>query len=403
MESCSRTLHALPLLRPGHDSDEIFLGCLGRAAEYYDVDVYGFGCASSHVHLLYGAEHALQMAGLHCHINSNVAREIGRLHGHREKLWGRRYRPMTVGDDRESQRERLKYVLSQPVKDGLVEKVLQWPGPSAARALLHGEPLVGLWFDRTREYYARRKGIDFDKYDYATRYEIEIQRLPAFEDDSPDEYQTMIAELLGEIEEEGAAERKGRKVLGVEKILSQDPCQPLRSGTGAPAAGKKSPVPMLFFSKLPGVARGMADDYRDFLDEYMVGSARMIEAAERGYRLNPRRCLPARSFPPAVIESILQACAGFNPETAFPRGCFPRAWPFVGGELASPPPRPPTRDLVLEQVGEELKIVWRGEIPTVHVPRRPVTVSSKETTAPDHAVPIQETQLVGGEAGRAPP
>ena len=73
------------------------------------------------------------------------------------------------------------------MKDGLVEKVLQWPGPNAARALLHGEPLVRYWFNRTREYYARRKGIDFEKYDFATRYEIELRRLPAFADDSPEE------------------------------------------------------------------------------------------------------------------------------------------------------------------------------------------------------------------------
>jgi len=66
------------------------------------------------------------------------------------------------------------------------------PGPNAARALVHDEPLVGgFWFDRTKEYYAHRKGIDFDKYDYATRYEIELKPLPAFQDDSPEEYQAM--------------------------------------------------------------------------------------------------------------------------------------------------------------------------------------------------------------------
>ncbi|MCP4656949.1 MAG: hypothetical protein GY856_16180, partial [bacterium] len=46
-----------------------------------------------------------------------------------------------------------------------------------------------------------------------------------------------------QIDEEGAAARRGRKVLGVEKILAQDPCKPLATGTG-----KKSPAPMLFFS-----------------------------------------------------------------------------------------------------------------------------------------------------------
>ena len=151
----------------------------------------------------------------------------------------------------------------------------------------------------------------------------------------------------GQVSSVGAAERKGREVLGVEKILAQDPCQPLGSGTGtpaagAPAAGKKDPAPMLFFSKIPGVARAMACGYQDFLDAHMSGFAQMIEAAERGYLLDPLLCLPEGSFPPTLIPSILQASAGFNPETAYPRGCFPRAWPSIGGKL-SPPPRRPSK------------------------------------------------------------
>lgn len=387
METCTRTIHGLPLLRPGHDVNEIMLGALGRAAEYYEVDLYGFGFASTHTHLLYGAEHGLQMARFQGHFNGNVAREIGRLHSWPEKLWGRRYRPMAVSDDRETQRERLKYVLSQPVKDGLVAHVLEWPGASAARALVHGEPLVGYWFNRTKEFYARRKGIHFDKYDFATRYEITLKRLPAFEDYTEEEYREMIAKLIWEIEEEEAAKRGDGEVLGVEKVLAQDPCQPI----GIP---KKSPAPVLFYSKRPEVFRAMRNDYQDFDDEYTVGAERLVAAAERGYRLNPGRHIPAGSFPPAVIEAMLRASGGFNPEAEFPKRSFPRAWPFVGGKLPPPPPSPPSRRLTLRKVGDEWKIVGRGEIPTVRVPcragPRPREKEALVTTLP---VPIQETRV----------
>jgi len=57
---------------------------------------------------------------------------------------------------------------------------------------------------------------------------------------------------------------------------------------------------MLFFSKLPGVARAMADDYRDFLDEYRAGSAKMIEAAKRGYRLDPSLA----THPPCLVPAM---------------------------------------------------------------------------------------------------
>ena len=66
------------------------------------------------------------------------------------------------------------------------------------------------------------------------------------------------------------------------------------------------------------VARAMKDDYQDFLDEYMLGSSRMIEAAASGYRLDPGRCLPDGSFPPAVIESLLRW-----PEVSTLRRLFP--------------------------------------------------------------------------------
>ncbi len=88
VETCTRAFHGLPLLRPGPDANERLGGCLGRAAEYYDVDIYGFGFASTHYHILYGAENALQMSRFQCHLNSNIARELGRLHGWSEKLWG---------------------------------------------------------------------------------------------------------------------------------------------------------------------------------------------------------------------------------------------------------------------------------------------------------------------------
>ncbi len=99
---------------------------------------------------------------------------------------------------------------------------------------------------------------------------------------------------------------------------------------------KKSPAPMLFFSKRPEIRRDMANDYKDFEDEYMLGSGRLIEAAERGYRLDPRRYIPNGSFPPAVIEELLKAAGGFNPEAEFPKRSFPRAWPSTSTGLASP-------------------------------------------------------------------
>ncbi len=124
---------------------------------------------------------------------------------------------------------------------------------------------------------------------------------------------------------------------------------------------------------------------------------------QRGYGLDPRHQLPEGSLPPGVVATILQATAGFNPEAAFPQGSFPRAWPFVGGRLPPPPPPPPSRRLVIRKVGEKWKIVWRGEIPTVHVPRRADTGLPNETAVSIRPVPVQEEQYTRSDPARDPP
>ncbi len=205
----------------------------------------------------------------------------------------------------------------------------------------------------------------------------------------------MVAELLAEIEEEAAASRGGRSVKGAEAVQAQDPCQQL------PNRRKKSPAPMLFFSKQPEVRKAMSDDYKIFREEYMFGSKQLVEAAEQGYRLDSDKILPNGSFAPPVVERIL-AFTGFNPEAAFPKGCFPRAWPFVGGELPSPPPTPPSRTLIIEKVEGRLRIVHRGEIPTVCVPCR-ADVESLESQRLSLMPRLLEKRLSEDTLSRDPP
>ena len=93
--------------------------------------------------------------------DSNLAREAGRLYQSKEKFWGRRYQAIVVSNEVEAQISRLAYLLSHGAKKGLVERPQEWPGAHSVTALLTGEPLEGLWFNRTKEYAARRRGEDF--------------------------------------------------------------------------------------------------------------------------------------------------------------------------------------------------------------------------------------------------
>ena len=199
VETCTRTMQGRLLLRPNRETNDLILGVLGRALEYAEVDLFAFSFLSTHYHAFYWVDHALQMARFQNYLNSNLARELGRLHKWPEKFWGRRYRPMVISDEKDAQWERLEYILGNGV-GSLVDSPLDWPGANAAKALVHDEPLVGHWFNRTKEWEARRRGRHFEKYDFATRYEIKLGQLPAFQDMSPESYRQEVADLVGKIE-----------------------------------------------------------------------------------------------------------------------------------------------------------------------------------------------------------
>ena len=180
VEVTCRTLQGRYLLTPSPELNEILLGALGRAQQLYRVGIIAFAFASNHFHLLLRVESTHQLAQFMGHFNSNLAREAGRLVRWREKFWGRRYQAIPISDEEAAQVERLRYVLAHGCKEGLVERLRDWPGVSAVRALLDGEPLEGLWFDRTQEHRARRRGVAFERLEFATSYTVQLEPLPCW-------------------------------------------------------------------------------------------------------------------------------------------------------------------------------------------------------------------------------
>ena len=161
VEVTCRTIQGRYLLRPDPELDDILLGVLGRAQRLYPVEICGYSFSSNHYHLLLRVPDAERMADFMEHFQTNSSREVGRLRGWSGTLWSRRYEAIVISDEAAAQVDRLRYVLAQGVKDGLVARVEDWPGISMAKAVLEGEPIRGTWFDRTQEYRARlRKNTD---------------------------------------------------------------------------------------------------------------------------------------------------------------------------------------------------------------------------------------------------
>src|SRR5436305_7232398 len=217
------------------------------------------------------------------YLNSNLAREAGRLTDWREKFWSRRYRHIVISEEEGIQVGRLKYVVSHGAKEGLVDSPSQWPGVHCVRALLDGAPLAGYWFDRTKENAARTRREDFDRLRHATPEILELDPLPCWQGLTPEQIRARVSPLVDDIEIEAAAARQGMPSLGADAVLVQDP-------HSRPKRSKKSPAPR-FHAWSREARRALYEAYGHFVGAFR-DAAEKLRSGDRAARF------PTGSFPP---------------------------------------------------------------------------------------------------------
>ena len=161
------------------------------------------------------------------YLNSNIARELGRLHNWREKFWSCRYRATAVLDDA-AVVDRMKYILSNSVKEGLVKHPRYYPGVHCYRHLVEGPPLHGTWVNRTSMH--TEPGLT--EADASESLTLTLSRLPQYNDMSEIAYRELIKELTNDMLTEIV---KPTRVLGQKRILNQDPLSSPRKSNKTPA------------------------------------------------------------------------------------------------------------------------------------------------------------------------
>jgi REP element-mobilizing transposase RayT len=290
VEVTCRTVQGRLLMRPSPLVTELTLGVLARATRLYPVEIHAFCFLSNHFHLLATVPSAARLATFMNYLNSNLARELGRVVDWRERFWGRRYQAVLVDDDEAAQLDRLVYLLRQGTKEGLVRSPREWPGAHSTQALLTGVPVFGRWFDRSLAYRARRRRIPLEESALWTTERLELSPLPAWRGRSALECQKRVESLVRAIEDEVTArtESTGVRPLGAERVCRQDPHQ-------KPNRIRRTRVPL-------------------------------VHAASRESRaLWSTRY---RAFAEAFWNSARRLRAGIT-DVTFPEGCFPPALPFV--------------------------------------------------------------------------
>lgn len=282
------------LLRPSKELTRLSFGIFGRAQKRTGMKIVGLNDQSNHSHKLLIPDEAEQLAEFLHYVHGNQAREVARLHDKCDGIWAGRSSVMLVSDEEEAQVARLRYLLSQGCKEGLVASPLHWPGVHTASLILSEEPIQGIWTDRTGYYRASRQlGEKVRIEDFEEVETVELSRLPCWEHLSWEEYRARVRELVLEIEEETKEMHRaeGTRPLGRQAILEMNPHH-------KPKEVKRRPAPLIH-AATKKAREAMRAAYRAFVEHFLA-------AREKLRRDRPRH--------------------------GFPEGCFPSPLPFI------PPP-----------------------------------------------------------------
>ncbi len=275
VEITCRTFQGRYLLKPSPAVNSCIAGVLGRAQRIYPVEIHGFAFLSNHYHLLITVPDAHRMAQFVGYFNSNLARELGRIRSWTDKIFSRRYQAIVVSEEEAAQEGRMKYLLSQSVKEGLVSHPTRWLGLHCAKQLLkRQDSLSGRWRNRTQEtvhYRTTRESKIFLRTEH-----IQLSPPPCWQGQS----HRWIAQRCKELIELIQNENKGIEPM---KLPDPDPTQ-------RPVKIKRSPAP-IFHCASRKARRLLYEAYCWFVTAYR-------DACEQLKAGNLQAAFPAGSFPP---------------------------------------------------------------------------------------------------------
>ena len=199
------------LLRPDETLNNNFLYCALYAASVYKIGLIALTVESDHYHVTAHDPDA-QISAFMERLDGLAARSINCLRGRWENFWSSDAPCIVRCETRADVVDKMVYTLTNPVKDGLVDRVHHWPGVNSLRAMRTGEPLRAT---RPRHFFRKDNLPD----------EIEMTLGLA---DAPllGDAAALVAEVCARVaktEEDCAAERRksGRRVLGRKAVLAQ--------------------------------------------------------------------------------------------------------------------------------------------------------------------------------------
>ncbi len=201
-------------LRPDDQVDQAFAYCFGVAAKRHGIDVYWLSVMSNHYHDGVHDNEGKYPKFLQ-YFHSLLARCLNVHLGRWESFWSAEQTCALLLDGGDTVFDKMVYSLTNPAKDHLVDRVMNWPGLNSLRYQLADKPMV---VKRPEWFFAP----DGDMPDEVT---LTFVRPPEFAHLSQEEWADKLRTAVAAVERKAAAERKasGRKIVGRKAILRQSP------------------------------------------------------------------------------------------------------------------------------------------------------------------------------------
>jgi putative transposase len=203
------------LLRPEPVVEQIYLYCLGEAAQRFDITLHGFIAMSNHQHLVV-RDNRGNFPEFLAHLHKMIAKAMNR-HRHRwENFWATEQPNAVYLVEAEDRFDKLVYLLANPVAAHLVDRVSDWPGASSFGMNLSGRTKT---IPRPRGYFRAERGK------LPAEVTLRIERPDGFETLTESEWVAKLESAIRNAEERAREERRvsGRPVLGRKAVLRANP------------------------------------------------------------------------------------------------------------------------------------------------------------------------------------
>ena len=205
-----RCAHGQLLLRPDEITNQTFIYCLAVAAQRMSIDVL-MTCAMSNHHHTIVFDRTGAVVEFMEHFHKLVARAQNVHLGRSENLWSSAAPSLVRLESIDDVIDKLVYVATNPVKDGLVERVRHWPGVNGFSALMSRSALQA---QRPRHFFRAHGPMP-------KSVSLELVIPPELGD--ADEIRRIVRERVAAVEELHIRARRacGRPVLGRRGVLQQ--------------------------------------------------------------------------------------------------------------------------------------------------------------------------------------